>query len=299
MKKIFTPKLVWHLIPNIGTVVVVAAMLFVYQAWASPSLQGGSLTTINYQGRLVDNSNNPITGSTAMTFRLYNVPNGGTALWTEAYSGASSINVQAGLFNVLLGTLNPIPASIFVTNNTLFLGITVGNDSEMIPREQLGSAPYAIVAQTALVLPNDTVNGAMLAPTGFGSSNTSLRNFVVRSAVAPDLTTVAAVEEAIWDLRPIVGNSAQVIVLEVAVVDDVENSHFQVWPNGETLVTGSNAPFVRVNNADRTGGQILFVRCDSTQKVKYKIFTAGDASNTALSSLRVTVIGWIEPAATP
>ena len=36
---------------------------------------------INYQAKLVDDSNNPITGTVSVTFRLYDAIDGGNELW--------------------------------------------------------------------------------------------------------------------------------------------------------------------------------------------------------------------------
>lgn len=93
-----------------------------------------------------------------MAFRLYNASTGGSALWTETYAGVA---VNNGLFHVLLGSTNPIPASLS-SNNTLYLGITIGGDSEMTPREQLASAPYAMQASQALTVSDASITTAKI-----------------------------------------------------------------------------------------------------------------------------------------
>ena len=137
------------LMPNLGTVLVVIALLYANNVIASPgmrpSLASSSTTTISYQGRLADSSGNPITTSgVAMQFRLYDVDTGGAPLWEETQA---AVPVEDGLFHVLLGSTNPIPVSLLASNSTLWLGITVGSDSEMTPREQIASVPYAMVAE--------------------------------------------------------------------------------------------------------------------------------------------------------
>ena len=110
----------------------------------APALTGDSTTTISYQGRLADSAGNPITSSgVAMQFRLYDVDTGGAPLWEETHA---AVPVEDGLFHVLLGSTNPIPVSLLASNSALWLGITVGSDSEMTPREQIASVPYAMVA---------------------------------------------------------------------------------------------------------------------------------------------------------
>lgn len=155
-----------HLVPNLGTVLTVAFLLFVYRAWAAPALpapaapgvaapatltattvqpEGATVNAvtpgvISYQGTLTDASGKPLNGTSNMTFRLYTAPTGGTAVWTEAHTGANAVPVSNGLFNVLLGSLTPIPSEVW-SNVTLYLGVQVGSDAEMAPREIVGGAP--------------------------------------------------------------------------------------------------------------------------------------------------------------
>jgi hypothetical protein len=132
------------------TLLVVVALLWATNAGAlplrAPTLAGDSTTTISYQGRLADSTGNPITTSgVGMQFRLYNTDTGGSPLWEESHT---AVPVEDGLFHVLLGSTDPIPVSLLANNSTLWLGITVGADSEMAPREQIASVPYAMIAST-------------------------------------------------------------------------------------------------------------------------------------------------------
>ncbi|MCD6418851.1 hypothetical protein J7M00_08735, partial [bacterium] len=55
---------------------------------------------INYQGKVTNSSGVGLNGSYTMVFRLYTVPIGGTALWSETNP---SVSVEKGLFDVVLG----------------------------------------------------------------------------------------------------------------------------------------------------------------------------------------------------
>jgi len=114
--------------------------------------------TLPYQGRIADASGQPLTGLYSMTFRLYDSASP-TAypLWEENWTGPNSVKVSDGLFNVMLGSIEPIPHAVIYDNTALWLGVTVGADNEMTPRIPLGSAPYAIYAQKAVDA--DTVDG--------------------------------------------------------------------------------------------------------------------------------------------
>jgi|688.fasta_scaffold189995_2 hypothetical protein len=123
-----------------------------------------STVGIPYQGRLADKNGMPLTQTVNMVFRLYAAASGGAPLWEEQWIGANSVQVSDGLFNVMLGSLTPIPQTIITGNSNLFLGITVGTDSEMSPRVQLGSVPFAT---QALTVPDRSITKAKLATSLF------------------------------------------------------------------------------------------------------------------------------------
>jgi len=122
--------------------------------------EAASTGTIAYQGRLADATGKPLTGAVNMIFRLYSVATGGTPLWTEQWTGSNGVKVSDGLFNVMLGSLTQLPISQLTNSQSLFLGITVGTDDEMMPRVQLGSVPFAV---QALTVPDGSVTTAKIA----------------------------------------------------------------------------------------------------------------------------------------
>jgi hypothetical protein len=80
-----------------------------------------------------------VNASLSMTFKLYTAAEGGSALWTET----RPVQVSNGSYSVLLGTVTPLTVAFDVP---YFLGVTVGADPEMTPRQPLASAPYAFKA---------------------------------------------------------------------------------------------------------------------------------------------------------
>ncbi|MEM7129661.1 MAG: hypothetical protein AAF702_25240 [Chloroflexota bacterium] len=129
--------------------------------FAAPDFQSASTGTIAYQGRLADTAGTLLTNSFSMIFRLYSASAGGDHLWEETWTGPNSVRVSDGLFNVMLGSLTPIPQAVITGNENLFLGITVGNDDEMAPRVQLGTVPFAT---QALTVPDGSITAEKLAP---------------------------------------------------------------------------------------------------------------------------------------
>ena len=100
---------------------------------------------INYQGLLTDASDNPITGSYTIQFKIYNQASGGSALWTETHQ---NVTITDGVFSVILGASSTIPYTLF-DGTDKYLGITIGSDSEMSPRKQLVSVGYSFRAYDA------------------------------------------------------------------------------------------------------------------------------------------------------
>lgn len=120
-----------------GGILFLAVILFIaFSAYAAVP------QTINYQGYLTDIAGNPINGNVTMTFKIYNIQSGGTALWTETQTVAAS----NGIYNVILGSVNIVN---LVFDTQYWLGITVGADAEMAPRQKLTSVPYSFRAENA------------------------------------------------------------------------------------------------------------------------------------------------------
>lgn len=152
-----------QMIPNVGTLLLVAVMLLTVPSLAAPHLapEAASTSTISYQGRLADSAGNPLTGYYNLEFRVYDVPVGGVPLWEEFWTGGNSVQVSDGLFNVMLGSTNNTLAAAIDGHDELYLGITVGTDSEMVPRVQLGSVPFSMQAMT---VPHSSITTENLAP---------------------------------------------------------------------------------------------------------------------------------------
>lgn len=94
---------------------------------------------INYQGILTDGVGTPIVVPTNVDFRIWDAAAAGTELWMESQVVTPDSD---GLFNVLLGTINPIPDTALSAAEA-HLGITIAPDPEMVPRTQFVSVAYA------------------------------------------------------------------------------------------------------------------------------------------------------------
>jgi len=99
---------------------------------------------ISYQGKLVTPAGGLMDATVSMRFRIYTDSTGGTSLWEETHN---SVTVSKSVFNVILGSVTSIPDSIF-DGSIRYLGVKVGNDSEMTPRKPIVSVGYAYKAGT-------------------------------------------------------------------------------------------------------------------------------------------------------
>jgi hypothetical protein len=91
--------------------------------------------TVQVQGRLTDDAGNPVNSPVTIIGAIYDVSTGGTARCTDS----DSVTPVNGLFNFALDFCT---AADF-NGDQLFLGITVGSDAEMTPRQEIHAVPYA------------------------------------------------------------------------------------------------------------------------------------------------------------
>ena len=99
--------------------------------------------TLDYQGVLTDAGGSVAPdGSYTMTFRIYDVPAGGSALWEET----SDAVVGKGIFSVTLGMAVPIDLPF---DTQYWLGISVEGETELAPRVQLTAVAYSLNAACA------------------------------------------------------------------------------------------------------------------------------------------------------
>ncbi len=66
--------------------------------------------------------------------------------WANSDDLTNRVYIKSGLFSVMLGKYESLSSVDF--NQTLYLGVLVGNDSEMVPRKMIGAVPAAFTAKT-------------------------------------------------------------------------------------------------------------------------------------------------------
>jgi trimeric autotransporter adhesin len=141
---------------------------------------------VQFNGTLKDAAARPVVGAASVTFAIYAEQDGGTALWSETQNVIAD---ASGHFNALLGgaTAAGIPAELFGTGSSRWLGVTVARQPEM-PRVLLASVPYALKAGDAETLgglpASAYVTNESLAARGATPTSTTI--------LAPGGTTIAA-----------------------------------------------------------------------------------------------------------
>ena len=111
---------------KIKFLLIVAGFLLVLFSYSSAQVP----QLINYQGKLTKASGAPLDTTISMVFSIYADSAGTILKWTETQG---AVVVEKGIFNVLLGNVNPIPDTVF-DGNTRYLGVKVGGDPEITPR---------------------------------------------------------------------------------------------------------------------------------------------------------------------
>ncbi len=125
--------------------------LFSSLAYAVPN-------TTNYQGYLENSETEPLNATVNMTFALYDAVEGGNVLWTEAHQG---VVVTNGVFSLILGSGTPFNDESLAGER--YLGIAVGGDPEMTPRQKLTSAFFAMRAGVAETVSAEAINSESIA----------------------------------------------------------------------------------------------------------------------------------------
>ena len=155
---------------------------YTYIAGNSASAANEIPKLLNYQARITDDSGVPVPdGNLNIWISVYDASSGGSCLYAMRGSCGTpsfkTVNVVNGVFSTLIGDTaggdNEIPESLF-DNNTLYLGITVASDTEMVPRKRITAAPYALNADklddldvtssgsTTPYIPSTTANGNLV-----------------------------------------------------------------------------------------------------------------------------------------
>lgn len=147
----------------------------------------GIPSLMNYQGKLLDLAGNPMpTGSYDVVFSIWKKANPADPADALVWGQTNTVTIANGIFNVVLGDASRLISSALKTNLVdafdepqRYLSLTivrnppgpVASPTEILPRQQMLSAPYALKTAVAI----DAVNAYNGVPPGsilpFGGAN--------------------------------------------------------------------------------------------------------------------------------
>jgi hypothetical protein len=99
----------------------------------------------NLQLRLSNSSGVPLNTSGAVVLSVYATAEAVTPVYTETHQ----VTAVDGVVNIVMGSVTPIPLSLFEGSAERWLGIKLASDPEMLPRRRMMSVPYAQRANSA------------------------------------------------------------------------------------------------------------------------------------------------------
>lgn len=167
-----------------ATIVALIGAYFLLFGYFQASAVTTVPTKMNFQGRLTDSTGNIMANGTYnMRLKLYSVDTGGTAVWSEdrLVSAGQGVALTNGLFSVQLGTVTPLPASLFASG-PLYLEVELPSpatattaspswtEGPMSPRNQMATSAYAYNSETLDGL-DSSAFGQLSANNTFTGSN--------------------------------------------------------------------------------------------------------------------------------
>ena len=248
---------------------ILLALASVLPAWAQVAVP----PSFNYQGVLRDGIGGVLAEQTpTVHFKLYNVNSGGEALWT----GSQKVLLDAnGLFNVVLsdemaGTLGGVTlGGVIASNQILFMGITVNENTEISPRQQLLSVPFALRAgDVNRASSGFTVSGGSLT----ANSGAHVLGLLDASSIRIGTNTLT-VADAHANLK-LTGNldiTDQLHVMQNARVDGAAALKGNVTVDGTTTLNGNTT----VSNLTVAGPVSVFTR-STVDSGGYQKLTSGN-----------------------
>lgn len=153
----------WSLIPALAL------------AWLpGVAVAAGVAVGLSHHGRLLDAEEQPVNGALPVTFTLHTQPSAGTPEWSETWL----VEFVNGYYAVVLGVPEqeggtPLDPALF--DRALYLGITIGDGPELVPRQQLAASAYALRARLADALaPGGHISGATILDSTVDASSLSV-----------------------------------------------------------------------------------------------------------------------------
>ncbi len=222
------------------------AFLFALLMVTGASLHAEIANTLSFQGQLSDNDGNPINGRVDITFAIYDESNSVASLWSEVQL---AVAVSNGAFSAELGSVALLALNF---DKPYYLGIKVGSDSEMSPRQKLTAVPYAVrgknrTTETTVDCGNgEKIQGAVDGKiVGQAADGAGIEVYGVHNIIIRDITIA---DGAGFGVLTKYGASA---LLEDSVIENHQG--YEVWAQYGAVLRLSNNTIRSTSNADTSG----------------------------------------------
>ena len=210
--------------------------------------------TIKYQGYLTDNKGNPINQSVNLIFRFYDHETEGQSLWEEVHD---SVNVNHGIFELILGIKTPITPELF--DNKVFAGIKIGNDSEIKPRHTFHVTPYSINSYHSIYcdeaknvssrhIENNSIHSEDIKDQTITAQDIALNEISIDHITPNIISSINGISKDGENIDIVAGNN-------ISILNDKIEKKISISANCYALDAPDNGPLnaVYVNNAGYVG----------------------------------------------
>ena len=253
---------------------------------------------ISYQGRVADSTGALVGNGTAVNrtvvFRIWDgLSTSGNA--SLLYSEKQTVTILNGEFSVLIGAGEPVTGSPLSfdesgkklssvltdslwNNSTRYLGVSVYNDgattaTEISPRQQLVSTPFAIKAKTAETVVDNGITSSMIAPAA-----------ITGDRITPGTLTANLLSNSTITATQIANSTITTNQLANATVTAAKlGSDVGVWSiasgnvfrSAGNVGIGNNAPLSPLSFPDTNGAKILLAGSNATSQNGLSVSAAG------------------------
>ena len=244
-------------------------MLTAYLSILSPAVFAAP-HFMTQQGRVHEADGTPITGVDNVTFSIYTAETGGSQIWTETMS----VVFDDGYYSVMLGTDSSIEASM-LDNDELYLGVTLSDNNEFSPRNQLASVPFALRAES--------VEGTVIATGGLTVDGQQViddsGNWVGENI---DLLDESALETYMSDNSYLTQNDIEnsLTTNSLTVNGDIEVTGTATFVDNVTVQEGITLEEVESVSLPSSGYGVIYASAGSEVDSNVKLLLHGDGAGT-------------------
>jgi len=252
-------------------------------AFLAPATSAQAPRTISHQGYL-EQDGAPVSATLPITFGLFAVASGGTALWTEAHP---AVDVADGIYGVVLGSITSLDGVDF--NRPLWLQVRVDGNT-LSPRTALTGVPAAMTLPAGATVSGAVTTGSQAALGGVNTatSGTAYGLYGESAVTGPNGAGVYGVapRNGVVGLATTTGTATGFGVAGNSTAPT--GTHYGVWGSSAsttgrgtfgwaTATTGVNYGVYGLTQS--TGGRGVYGHADANSGITYGIYGESDSED--------------------